>query len=88
MVRYVARALYDAGLNPPRRSVHEALAALGPVDSPGMLPGSFTPGKGNRPDAVQVLTYEYPCHHGSGYRASGDEPGGCMIPTAGVRTVD
>jgi len=88
MVRYVARALYDAGPNPTRRAVHEALAALGPVDSPGMLPGSFTPGKGNRPDVVQVLTYEYPCRHGSGYRASGDEPGGCMIPTAGVRAVD
>ncbi|MCH2622568.1 MAG: hypothetical protein MKZ66_04930, partial [Acidimicrobiales bacterium] len=88
MVRYVARALYDAGPNPTRRAVHEALAALGPVDSPGMLPGSFTPGKGNRPDLVQVLTYEYPCRHGSGYRASGDEPGGCMIPTAGVRAVD
>ena len=85
MVRYVARALYDAGPNPTRRAVHEALAALGPVDSPGMLSGSFTPGKGNRPDLVQVLTYEYPCRHGSGYRASGNEPGGCIIPTAGIR---
>ena len=88
MVRYVARALYDAGPNPTRRAVHEALGALGPVDSPGMLPGSFTPGKSNRPDLVQVLTYEYPCRHGSGYRTFGNEPGGCMIPTAEVRAVN
>ena len=85
MIRYVAIALYNAGPNPTRRAVHEALELLGDVDAPGMLGGSFGSGKASRPDMVWVLAYEYPCAHGPGYRNSGDEPGGCLVPTSGAR---
>ena len=61
IMRTALRAIYDAGDNPTRTDIHEALASLGPIDSNEMLPFSIRPGKTQAPDAIHTLRFEYPC---------------------------
>ena len=60
-VRVMARALYDAGENPTRADVLEALTNLGPVDVNNMIPSSISDGKGDMFDAVQTGTFASEC---------------------------
>jgi hypothetical protein len=60
-VRMAARAIYDAGDNPTRQEVYDALANLGPIDYSEMLIGSVSPGKTQIPDAIHTLQFEFPC---------------------------
>ncbi len=61
IMRITLRAIYDAGDNPTRADIYEALASLGPVDSNEMIPASLRPGKTSTPDMVHHLVFEYPC---------------------------
>ena len=61
IMRTALRAIHDAGDNPTRAGIYAALAALGPIDSSGMLPFSLRPGKTQAPDAIHTLRFEYPC---------------------------
>jgi hypothetical protein len=60
-MRMAARAIYDAGDNPTRQDVYDALANLGPIDWSEMLVGSVRPGKTQIPDAIHTLEFEFPC---------------------------
>lgn len=61
VMRMALRAIYDAGDNPTRADVYEALANLGAVDSNEMLPASIRPGKTQVPDAIHTMRFEHPC---------------------------
>ena len=61
VMRIALRAIYDAGDNPTRADIYEALANLGPVDTNEMIPGSIYPGKPSIPDAIHNLVFESPC---------------------------
>ncbi len=61
ILRIALRALYDAGDNPTLEDVHWALASLGPIDLGPMTPSSILPGKGQSPDALQSMNWEFPC---------------------------
>lgn len=81
IVRIAARAIYDAGDNPTRQDIYEAMANLGPIDSNEMLPFSIRPGKTQAPDAIHTLVFESPC--------TKDAPFGeeqiCVYPTDDYR---
>lgn len=81
IVRIAARAIYDAGDNPTRQGIYEAMANLGPIDSNEMLPFSIRPGKTQAPDAIHTLRFESPC--------TKDAPFGeeqiCVYPTDDYR---
>ena len=59
--RVALRALYDAGPNPTRADIFDALENLGPVDLAAMLPASLAPGKWSMGDSLQPVTFRYPC---------------------------
>ena len=61
IMRIALRAIYDAGDNPTRADIYEALANLGPIDTNEMIPGSIYPGKTASPDVIHDLVFEYPC---------------------------
>ncbi len=61
VLRTALRALYDAGANPSRQDIFEALENLGAVDVPSMLPASLSPGKWSAADAFQTVTFNHPC---------------------------
>ena len=78
IARYIARALYDAGVNPSRRRIHESLSSLGSVDSPGLSFGSFTLNKPTRPSSVQHMEYQFPCAISE--EAESQNYSGCILP--------
>ena len=78
ITRYIARALYDAGVNPNRRRIHESLSSLGPVDSPGISFGSFTLEKPTRPSSIQHMEYQFPCVISE--KAENQNYSGCILP--------
>lgn len=59
--RIALRALYDAGPNPTREDVFEALSMLGSVDINQMLPSSIVGGKSQVSDALHRTRFTYPC---------------------------
>ncbi len=61
LVRMAARAIYDAGDNPTRDDIAAALAGLGAVDTNNMIPASIGDGKYTLADAVQTMTWTFPC---------------------------
>ncbi len=60
-LRIALRAIYDAGENPTRAEVYDAMQNLGPVDLGDMLPGSLAPGKASMPDVIHKMQFRYPC---------------------------
>ena len=85
ITRYIARALYDAGVNPSRRRIHESLSTLGPVDSPGLSFGSFTLNKPTRPSSIQHMEYQFPC--GISKEAESQNYSGCIIPISSPENI-
>ena len=80
ITRYIARALYDAGVNPSRRRIHESLSTLGFVDSPGLSFGSFTLNKPTRPSSIQHMEYQFPCAISE--EAESQNYSGCILPVS------
>lgn len=76
-MRMVARAIYDAGDNPTRADIYAAMANLGPIDNNNMRPASIQPDKPTSEDAMQTMTWTFPCPDGFG---SYDENNTCVVP--------
>ncbi|MYJ14018.1 MAG: ABC transporter substrate-binding protein [Acidimicrobiia bacterium] len=75
--RVALRGIYDAGPNPSRADVVAALANLGPVDLPFMLPASLAPGKRAMVDSLLPVTFRHPCPtEGAGTRNDI-----CLVPS-------
>ena len=74
ILRIALRALYDAGDNPTRADVLNAIENLGPVDIGQMIPSSVTPGKGQAPDAHQTMDWTFPCDQPFPYTRGEAEP--------------
>ena len=85
ITRYIARTLFDAGVNPSRRKVHETLSTLGPVESPGFSFGSFTLEKQTRPSKIQHMEYKFPCSISK--EAEGNNYSGCILPVAPPKNI-
>ena len=85
ITRYVARALYDAGVNPSRRRIHESLSSLGYVDSPGLSFGSFALGKPTRPSSIQKMEYQFPCSINTGTESQNFS--GCILPISPPKNI-
>ena len=60
-MRIALRAVYDAGPNPTREQIYDALKNLGAIDFSNMTPNSIRPGKPQTPDAVHRYRFTYPC---------------------------
>ena len=75
--RVALRALYDAGPNPTRAGIFDALENLGPVDLAAMLPASLAPGKRSMGDSLQPVTFRYPCP----FEGLGTATGICLVPS-------
>ena len=60
-IRLIARALEAAGPNPMREDLAAAMEGLGAIDTGGAIPGSFAKGKYTAPNALNKLTFHYPC---------------------------
>ena len=75
--RVALRALYDAGPNPTRAGIADALANLGPVDLAFMVPGSLAPGKWAMGDSLQPVTFRYPCP----FEGLGTPGNICLVPS-------
>ena len=80
VLRMALRAIYDAGDNPTRADIYEALANLGPVDSNEMFPATIRPGKTRTPDVIHNLIFEYPCVKGYPFPIEGLDDGVCLYP--------
>ena len=80
IMRMALRAIYDAGDNPTRADIYEALANLGPVDSNEMHPSSIRPGKTRLPDVIHNLVFEVPCTKPYPFPVDGLEGGVCLYP--------
>ncbi len=76
--RIALRALYDAGPNPTREDLTEAVANLGPVDLNNMLPGSISDGKYSLPDAIHTMVFSYPCSQ----EGTGTDQDTCILSLA------
>ena len=85
ITRYIARTLFDAGVNPSRRKIHETLSTLGPVESPGFSFGSFTLEKQTRPSKIQHMEYKFPCSISK--EAEGNNYSGCILPVAPPKNI-
>lgn len=70
------RAIYDAGPNPTREDIYEALANLGAMDSSSMLPFSIQPDKTQAPDAYHRVMFTYPCAAGEDVAT---DQGTCLV---------
>ena len=79
-MRILLRGLYDAGDNPTRADIYEALANLGPVDSNEMYPSSIRPGKTRTPDVIHNLVFEFPCTQPHPFPIEGFDQGICLYP--------
>ena len=80
VMRIALRAIHDAGDNPTRADIYEALANLGPVDSNEMHPASIRPGKTRIPDVIHNLVFEMPCTRPYPFPVDGIEGGVCLYP--------
>jgi hypothetical protein len=60
-IRTIARAIEAAGPNPTREDLAAAVEGLGAIDTGGQYPGSFGPGKYSAPNALNLMTWNYPC---------------------------
>ena len=80
IMRILLRGLYDAGNNPTRADIYEALANLGPVDSNEMYPASIRPGKTRTPDVIHNLIFEFPCTKPYPFLVEGFDQGICLYP--------
>ena len=60
-VRIIARAIDAAGPNPTREDLAAAVEDLGALDGGGEILGSFEPGKYTAPNALNRMTWNYPC---------------------------
>tara|TARA_B110000014_G_scaffold32477_2_gene20456 strand:+ start:17271 stop:19061 length:1791 start_codon:yes stop_codon:yes gene_type:complete len=85
ITRYVARALYDAGVNPSRRRIHESLSSLGYVDSPGLSFGSFALDKPTRPSSIQKMEYQFPCSINTGTESQNFTS--CILPISPPKNI-
>ncbi|MAT63953.1 MAG: hypothetical protein CL881_09175 [Dehalococcoidia bacterium] len=85
ITRYIARTLFDAGVNPSRRRIHETLSTLGSVESPGFSFGSFTLEKQTRPSEIQHMEYKFPCTVSK--EAEGNNYSGCILPVAPPKNI-
>ena len=85
ITRYIARALYDAGVNPNRRRIHESLSSIGHVDSPGLSFGSFTLEKPTRPSSIQQTKYQFPC--GVDPETEIQNYSGCILPVTSPKSI-
>ena len=75
-MRIAMRAIYDAGPNPTREDIYEAMLNLGAMDSSNMLPYSITPEKTQAPDAYHRVIFTYPCEAGEEFAT---DQGTCII---------
>ena len=75
-VRIAMRAIYDAGPNPTRKEIYDALANLGAMDSSSMLPFSIQPDKTQAPDAYHRVMFTYPCAAGEDVAT---DQGTCLV---------
>ena len=73
-IRIIARAIDNAGPNPTRADLANAVENLGALDGAG-VPPSFAPGKYTSPNALYKLRWHYPC-------AAKNKPfdGVCILP--------
>ena len=79
-MRVLTRGIYDAGDNPTRADIYEAMANLGPVDSNDMHPASIRPGKTRMPDVIHNLIFEFPCTKPYPFVIDGFDDGICLYP--------
>jgi hypothetical protein len=84
-VRVMARAIYDAGDNPTRDDIGNAIAGLGPVDGNHMIPMSFGPGKYGASDATQTGAWTFPCEIEGG---AFDENDTCIVNNSDYELVE
>ena len=75
-MRIAMRAIYDAGPNPTREEIYDALANLGAMDSSSMLPFSIQPDKTQAPDAYHRVMFTYPCAAGEDVAT---DQGTCLV---------
>ena len=75
-MRIALRAIYDAGPNPTREEIYDALANLGAMDSSSMLPFSIQPDKTQAPDAYHRVMFTYPCAAGEDVAT---DQGTCLV---------
>ena len=87
LMRLALRAIYDAGDNPTRADIYEALLNLGPVDTNEMVPGSLAPGKTQAPDVLHNLVWEFPCTKPYPLPIPGVDGGTCIYPLDEYRPV-
>ncbi len=79
-MRAALRAIYDAGDNPTRAEIYEALGNLGPIDSGSMIPWSFSSTKSSAPDVIHTMQWTYPCVvEGKGFGTENI----CIVPAEG-----
>ena len=86
-MRVALRAVYDAGPNPTREEIYEALINLGPIDSNGMFPHTILPGKTQSADVIHKMIFSYPCAAGEEFAT---DQGTCImnVPDDEWRLVD
>ena len=70
-----ATALEDAGVNPSRDDIAEAIKDLGGVDVQYGVPGHITEGKYFTTSVIFPMRYHYPCPHPTTSKA-----GSCIVP--------
>jgi len=87
ILRIALRALYDAGDNPTRADVREAINNLGPVDMSSNSPASIYPGKGQTPDVYQILEFDFPCEQPYPYVMNSGNPV-CITGTGEFVSID
>lgn len=75
-MRVALRAVYDAGPNPTREEIYEALLNLGPIDSNGMFPHTIRPGKTQSADVIHKMIFSYPCAAGEAFAT---DQGTCIM---------
>ena len=80
-MRLVLRAIYDAGANPTREDIYEAITNLGAIDFNNMIPNSIEPGKPQTSDVVHAMMYTYPCATGPEFavKPPGATEGSCIV---------
>ena len=75
-VRVALRAVYDAGPNPTREDIYEALINLGQIDTNGMFPHTILPNKWQSADVIHKMIFTYPCSAGEEFAT---DQGTCII---------
>ncbi|MBI00730.1 MAG: hypothetical protein CL467_09110 [Acidimicrobiaceae bacterium] len=73
LVRWIARAVDEAGPDPSLLGLQVSLANVGPLDVPDMRPTTVDD---RHLRTLQVRRYEHPCRHGTGFGKSD----GCLVP--------